>query len=61
MKNRFTYMNMAISVKWIKFFRLNLRRKAGKLKDGDVVVLVSAGIGYAWGAITVKWGKQEGG
>ena len=36
---------------------LYLARKQGKLREGDVVSLVSAGIGYAWGAITVKWGK----
>ena len=40
---------------------LELAEKAGKLKDGDIAVLVSAGIGYAWGAITVKWGKHKGG
>jgi 3-oxoacyl-[acyl-carrier-protein] synthase-3 len=28
----------------------------GKIKKGDVVVLVSAGIGYAWDACVVKWG-----
>lgn len=37
---------------------LELAEKAGKLKDGTVVVLVSAGIGYAWGAITIKWGNE---
>lgn len=37
---------------------LELAEKEGKIKDGDVVVLVSAGIGYAWGAITLKWGSQ---
>ena len=37
---------------------LELAEQEGKLKDGDIAVLVSAGIGYAWGAITVKWGKQ---
>ncbi|QUW22340.1 3-oxoacyl-ACP synthase [Sporosarcina sp. Marseille-Q4063] len=37
---------------------LELAEKTGKLIDGDVAVLVSAGIGYAWGAITVKWGKS---
>lgn len=37
---------------------LELAEKEGKLKEGDVVVLVSAGIGYAWGAITLKWGSQ---
>jgi 3-oxoacyl-[acyl-carrier-protein] synthase III len=36
---------------------LELALKDGKVKDGDVVVLVSAGIGYAWGATTIKWGK----
>ncbi|MFJ7728095.1 3-oxoacyl-ACP synthase [Neobacillus sp. NPDC097160] len=38
---------------------LELALKEGKIKDGDVVVLVSAGIGYAWGATTIKWGKGE--
>ena len=28
----------------------------GKIKDGDLVVWVSAGIGYAWDACTIKWG-----
>ncbi|MCM3728298.1 3-oxoacyl-ACP synthase [Neobacillus cucumis] len=36
---------------------LELAQKGGKVKDGDLVVLVSAGIGYAWGATTIKWGK----
>ncbi|MBT2657232.1 3-oxoacyl-ACP synthase [Bacillus sp. ISL-18] len=36
---------------------LELALKDGKVKDGDLVVLVSAGIGYAWGATTIKWGK----
>ena len=36
---------------------LYLARREGKLRDGDIVSLVSAGIGYAWGAITVKWGN----
>ncbi|WHY85131.1 3-oxoacyl-ACP synthase [Neobacillus novalis] len=38
---------------------LELALKEGKVKDGDVVVLVSAGIGYAWGATTIKWGKGD--
>lgn len=37
---------------------LELAQEAGKLKDGNVVVLVSAGIGYAWGATTIKWGNE---
>ncbi|MFW9927834.1 MAG: 3-oxoacyl-ACP synthase [Candidatus Thorarchaeota archaeon] len=28
----------------------------GKIKSGDVVVLTAAGIGWAWNAITIKWG-----
>ncbi|MED4229269.1 3-oxoacyl-ACP synthase [Neobacillus cucumis] len=36
---------------------LELANKEGKIKDGDLVVLVSAGIGYAWGASAIKWGK----
>lgn len=39
---------------------LELAEKAGKIKEGDVIVLVSAGIGYAWGAITIKWGASPG-
>ncbi|MEH7120160.1 3-oxoacyl-ACP synthase [Neobacillus vireti] len=36
---------------------LELAVQEGKVKDGDLVVLVSAGIGYAWGATAIKWGK----
>lgn len=38
---------------------LELAEKEGKLKPGDIVVLVSAGIGYAWGAVTVRWGNDK--
>jgi len=30
--------------------------KQGRLKDGDLMVIVAAGIGYAWGAACVQWG-----
>lgn len=30
--------------------------KQGKLKDGDLMVMVGAGIGYVWGAACVRWG-----
>ncbi len=30
--------------------------KQGRLKDGDLMMIVAAGIGYAWGACCVKWG-----
>jgi 3-oxoacyl-[acyl-carrier-protein] synthase III len=36
---------------------LELAVNEGKVKEGDIVVLVSAGIGYAWGASTIKWGR----
>ncbi|PKR76895.1 hypothetical protein CEY16_13895 [Halalkalibacillus sediminis] len=35
---------------------LELALEEGKVKDGDVVVFVSAGIGYAWGASVIRWG-----
>ena len=30
----------------------------GKIKEGDVVVIVSAGIGWAWNAGVIKWGTS---
>jgi 3-oxoacyl-[acyl-carrier-protein] synthase III len=38
---------------------LELALKEGKVKEGDLVVFVSAGIGYAWGASVIKWGKVK--
>lgn len=31
--------------------------KQGKLKDGTVMAIVAAGIGYVWGATIVRWGN----
>jgi 3-oxoacyl-[acyl-carrier-protein] synthase-3 len=31
--------------------------RQGRLKDGDVMVIVGAGIGYVWGAACVRWGE----
>ena len=31
----------------------------GRLKDGDLVAIVSAGIGYMWGACCVQWGAVQ--
>ncbi len=31
--------------------------KTGRLKDGDLMVIVAAGIGYEWGAGCVRWGE----
>ncbi|MFB4168611.1 3-oxoacyl-ACP synthase [Virgibacillus sp. JSM 102003] len=36
---------------------LELAEERDMLKNGDIVVLVSAGIGYAWGANVIRWGK----
>jgi len=33
--------------------------KQGRLKDGDLMVIVAAGIGYAWGAACVQWGPAN--
>lgn len=31
--------------------------KNGKIKDGDVLVLVGFGAGLVWGAVAIRWGK----
>jgi 3-oxoacyl-[acyl-carrier-protein] synthase-3 len=31
--------------------------KQGKIKDGDLVVLVGYGAGLGWGSIALRWGK----
>jgi len=33
--------------------------RQGRLKDGDLMVIVGAGIGYVWGATCVRWGPCE--
>ncbi|HWI61075.1 MAG TPA: 3-oxoacyl-ACP synthase [Symbiobacteriaceae bacterium] len=38
---------------------IHLAVDQGKIKDGDLVVGVSAGVGYAWGATAIKWGPVE--
>lgn len=32
--------------------------RQGRLKDGDLMVIVGAGIGYVWGAACVRWGES---
>ena len=39
---------------------LHLALKEGKVKDGTILAMISAGIGYAWAANVIKWGKLEG-
>jgi len=38
---------------------LERAEKMNKLKDGDLVVLASAGAGYSWGAAALHWGKLD--
>ncbi len=40
---------------------LELALEEGRLKDGDLVLMISAGIGYAWDALVMRWGKGRGG
>lgn len=38
---------------------LKLGLENGRIKPGDIIVMVAAGIGYAWAANTIKWGPIE--
>ncbi|SDY91842.1 3-oxoacyl-[acyl-carrier-protein] synthase-3 [Proteiniborus ethanoligenes] len=38
---------------------LHLALEQGKVKDGTVISMIAAGIGYAWAANVIKWGKAE--
>ncbi len=33
--------------------------RQGRLKDGDLMVAIAAGIGYVWGATVVRWGPAD--
>jgi 3-oxoacyl-[acyl-carrier-protein] synthase-3 len=35
---------------------LHLGVESGKIKDGTVITMIAAGIGYAWAANIIKWG-----
>ena len=35
---------------------LDRAAREGRLADGDLVVLLSAGTGYTWAATAVRWG-----
>lgn len=37
---------------------LKLAAERGMLSDGDLVVLVAAGVGYVWNALCVRWGRR---
>jgi 3-oxoacyl-[acyl-carrier-protein] synthase-3 len=36
---------------------LELAVEEDRLKEGDLVLMISAGIGYAWGAVLMRWGR----
>ena len=38
---------------------LELGVEEGRLRDGDLVLMISAGIGYAWDALTLRWGPTQ--
>lgn len=37
-------------------FALALARDAGKLRPGDLILLLAAGTGYTWAATAIRWG-----
>lgn len=41
------------------FISLLEGQRLGRLKDGDLTVLLGAGTGYTWAATAVKWGKDD--
>lgn len=36
---------------------LDRLERSGRLRDGDVILLVAAGIGYTWAATALRWGN----
>lgn len=38
---------------------VQLGLKAGKIKEGDNIVMVGAGLGFVWASAVVTWGRQE--
>ena len=40
-----------------QFLSLQLAQEQGRLKQGDLVVLVAAGVGYVWNALCIRWGE----
>lgn len=42
-----------------QIFSLQEGLKRGRIKDGDVIVLVGAGVGWTWNAAVLRWGKMR--
>jgi 3-oxoacyl-[acyl-carrier-protein] synthase-3 len=38
---------------------LELALEEDRLKEGDLVLMISAGIGYAWNAVVMRWGARD--
>ncbi|MCP4669422.1 MAG: 3-oxoacyl-ACP synthase [Deltaproteobacteria bacterium] len=38
---------------------LELAVEEGRLKEGDLVLMISAGIGYAWNVVVMRWGSRK--
>jgi 3-oxoacyl-[acyl-carrier-protein] synthase-3 len=38
---------------------LELGLQQGRLRDGELMVAIAAGIGYVWGALVVRWGEAR--
>lgn len=38
---------------------LHLALEQGKVKDGSIIAMISAGIGYAWAANVISWGRLK--
>ncbi len=38
---------------------LELATEEGRLHDGDIVLMISAGIGYAWDSLVLRWGPCQ--
>lgn len=36
---------------------LDRASRAGRLSDGDLVLLLAAGTGYTWAATVLRWGR----
>jgi 3-oxoacyl-[acyl-carrier-protein] synthase-3 len=36
---------------------LHLAQQTGKISEGSIISMIAAGIGYAWGANVIQWGK----
>ncbi|GAA4843190.1 3-oxoacyl-ACP synthase [Algivirga pacifica] len=38
---------------------IHLAQQAGKLEEGTIISMIAAGIGYAWNANVIRWGKIQ--